>query len=310
MAVGEADPHGRQHVVVADGVDQVQRDPGAVGGHLGDIQDLVPHGLDHPAAVAGDDVAAQRLEPLHHGGQLALGQPPHQRRERHEVGEAHAAPQPLLPHRRVGVGDHARRGRRQVPPPGIDQERLELVGQLGDLARGGQGGVLVGLGAGGVVALVGDGHAAEVDLALRPRAERLGEHRALPHRQPVRRPREGPGQAERRLLVELAAAHEGGHAPQRRQVELGEHRLPVLVAGEAEGVPEALGGAQGDPDGAGHVAAVEVQGAAEQLALHAFDQGVEAGRGLRQPDRLLAGVRHRRLLAVRRDDAGRRPLPP
>ena len=37
---------------------------------------------------------------------------------------------------------------------------------------------------------------------------------------------------------------------------------------------------------------------------------VEAGRGLRQPDRLLAGVRHRRLLAVQRDDAGRRPLPP
>ena len=54
-------------------------------------QHLVADGLDHPAAVRGDDVGGQRLEPLHHLGELALGQAPYQRGERHQVGEPDAA---------------------------------------------------------------------------------------------------------------------------------------------------------------------------------------------------------------------------
>ena len=159
---------------------------------------------------------------------------------------------------RVGVGEHARDRGGEVAAPGVDEQRLELVGHVGELARGGLGRGEVGHGAG--VGLV----ERRLQLGI---GQRLGHQLGLPDGEPVGGAGEGPGHRQGRGLVELLLAHQAGDGHQGHLVGLGEHRVVVLDVREAQRVPELAGRQQRHLGAAGDVAPGHRGGLAEQPGL-------------------------------------------
>jgi hypothetical protein len=232
-SVGQPDPHVRQLVGGPRALDQRQRDLGRVLGRGDGEHHLVADGLHHPTPVGGDHVERQGLELVDDAGQLDVVDLLTERREAHQVGEAHGQAGLLA---RGGLEDAPPRGVLQVPAPG----RLEHPGhhrqQLARLKHHPLVAALVGPTA------PGRGPADHVDLGRGDAGDRRADDPAhLQH--------------ERRGL--LVGRHQLAHLGQDLDVGLGEDLLAGVGGGVAQRAPQLAHQLVGQAGAGGHLGQVE-----------------------------------------------------
>ncbi len=207
VTASDPDASGGDERVVGALVCDVEREVCGGGGVSDGEHHLVADHLDHATAVDGDGVVRQRLEPLDHRCELRVAALLARGGEPHEVGEADASD----PRATAGcVGRPVVKGCRQVPPPGVGQERLERRADRLHRCR-----ELDGIG--------GENLLERARLRVGHPGERLAEHPGHLH---GHLGRHGP-------LLDQRSGHD-----QHLGVGLGEDAVPVGGVGEAEGSPQ------------------------------------------------------------------------
>ena len=242
---------------------------------------LDPDRLDDPAAVGGDDVRAEHLEPLDDLGQLTLGRLADQGAEGDEVGEADVQVDALLGRLRLGVGEKAGDRVREVPAPRVHEERFELVGHADEVLRR-------------RLSIAVAEWSAERSPAASLGLQGLGDDCTCQdaNRSAVR----GQCVAEVPWPRQVAAPDQPRDDPERVDVRLGEQPLVVVDQGEPSACRTA-GAVQADVRVAADVAAAEDGGRANSAAVTSSSPA--RSRRVRSVPRRPAASRHALIMPTR-----------